>query len=200
MDSKLILLNGPPRSGKDALAGEVARQLRELLNDSKYPQLIHEKLSYPLKRGVAAIFDKSLDELERSKDMINPDLFERSYRRAQIDLFHWLERTHGPDVLGQLFAARTRNSKNEIIIVSDCGRADEVHSACLGFAPSNCQLFRIHRDGTDYSGDIRSYVKNTEAYGLDSKDVSNNGDLAHAGAMIVGTLISKWQDLPWKCK
>lgn len=198
MNSKLILLNGPPKLNKNIIAHHVLELLRASLIESKYPTLVLEQFSKPLKLGVMALYDQWDEPAnEKSKDLLSEGFFDRSYRKAQIDLFHHLERLHGEDILGHLFNRRIKGTKNEIIIVSDAGRQSEVHAATLNFSLGDSLLVRLHNRSSSYVGDIRRYVSNTESFGVDAIDVNHDTEIATA-SLIVKDIITRWKDLPWK--
>lgn len=192
---KLILLNGPPRVGKDTIAEDLGVVLRQYnLSNVYYPfvQVVHEKFSKPLKDGVQAIYGVD-HTIEATKDELDPRLLNTSYRNAQIALFNHLAREHGSAVLGSLFDQRVRRVSGDVIfIVSDAGRFDEIFPAIKSFDPSDAVLFRLHRSGTSFERDIRSYAVNTEIFGVKSFDVDNNDKVATCTANIISILEDVW--------
>lgn len=152
---RLIVLNGPPRSGKDTLAAMLPGLKR--------------KFSAPLKRAVPAIYgvaDLIPDaDLEKVKETQFDFLFGQSYRQAQIAVFQWLERVHGPAVLGEIEArvlqANARHIMEKfsgLVVYSDGGRGAEISALAASVGFDNMLIIQLVRDGTDYSNDIRSYV------------------------------------------
>jgi len=185
---KMIMLNGPPRCGKDTIAGALDEYLNVVRGDEY--QVIHEKFSAPLKAGVRAIYGVPPD-IEETKDESDDRLLGATYRGAQISLFHHLSRVHGNTVLGQLFSARTLR-RDGVFIVSDTGRFDEVFPAIKSFDADSCVVFRIHRDGTSFANDIRQYVTNTDIIGIKSFDVDNNGSVETVVLTIIDVLTDLW--------
>lgn len=185
---KMIMLNGPPRCGKDTIAEALDEYLNVVRGDEY--QVIHEKFSAPLKAGVRAIYGVGAD-IEATKDEADDRLLGATYRGAQISLFHHLSRVHGNTVLGQLFAARTVR-RDGVFIVSDTGRFDEVFPAIKNFDADSCVVFRIHRDGTSFANDIRQYVTNTDIIGIKSFDVDNNGSVEAVVLTIIDVLTDLW--------
>jgi hypothetical protein len=185
---KMIMLNGPPRCGKDTIAEALDEYLNSVRGDEY--QVYHEKFSAPLKAGVRAIYD--LDpHIEKTKDESDERILGDSYRRAQIALFNHLSRTHDKTVLGKLFASRIAK-RDGLFIVSDTGRFDEVFPSIKDFDADQCTLFRIHRDGTSFANDIRQYVTNTDIIGIKSFDVDNNGSIQTVMMSIIDKLTELW--------
>jgi hypothetical protein len=185
---KIILLNGPPRCGKDTIAESLDEYLNSVRGDEY--QVYHEKFSAPLKAGVRAIYDLD-SHIEATKDDTDERILGASYRHAQITLFNHLSRQHGSTVLGQLFSTRIAG-RSGLFIVSDTGRFDEVFPAIKNFDPSNAIVFRIHRDGTTFANDIRQYVTNTDIIGIKSFDVDNNGSIQSVTMSIIDKLTELW--------
>ena len=185
---KIILLNGPPRCGKDTIAESLDEYLNSVRGDEY--QVYHEKFSAPLKAGVRAIYDLDA-HIEATKDEADERILGRTYRSAQISRFNHLSRTHGNTVLGQLFSTRI-SGRNGVFIVSDTGRFDEVFPAIKDFDADSCIVFRIHRDGTSFANDIRQYVTNTDIIGIKSFDVDNNGSIQAVTMTIIDKLTELW--------
>jgi len=190
---KMIMLNGPPRCGKDTITLELMKRFNATdgQNDYVYPfEAHHEKFSQPLKDGVKSIYGLPAS-IEETKDESDERLLGATYRGAQIALFNHLSRSHGNTVLGQLFSARTVR-RDGVFIVSDTGRFDEVFPAIKNFDADSCVVFRIHRDGTSFANDIRQYVSNTDIIGVKSFDVDNNGSVEAVVLTIIDVLTDLW--------
>jgi hypothetical protein len=152
----IILLNGPPRSGKDTAAEFII----QLLGNSK---VYHDKLSKPMKSGLRTIFDFKSNEmqaLEAYKEESNgPDYGGHSWRAMQIHLFQHLETTYGSDILGKLFIRRNKNNGKVHTVVSDCGRSVELIPIVKDISYGQLGLIRLSRPNCDYSNDIREDVR-----------------------------------------
>ena len=150
----IILLNGPPRSGKDTAAGFVVKYLSHTT---------HYKLSRPLKGAVHKIFDISGEvtgHFEANKESPSPHLLGRSYRQTQIDLYLMLESHYGPDVLARLLIRYLKkNDASKHIVLSDCGRTAEGQALVSHFGGDKVARIKLFRPGCDFSQDIREYVK-----------------------------------------
>lgn len=160
--TQFILFNGPPGSGKDTAAAAIR-------NDPDITasfDLHLERCSLPMKNGIAAMFDRTAESLERTKDAANPTLFDYSYRTAQIKLFNWMAETFHPGILGTLLARRitkylalrTDPSFPLLVLVPDLGRDEELSTFLDYFAPDQLIIIRLSRPGSTFAGDCRSYI------------------------------------------
>jgi hypothetical protein len=171
---KIILLNGPPSSGKDT----AAKHIRKLYNSKEDFGLTEprqacllDRFSMPIKRAFAATMGLPIDEdgciapWESQKETIIPD-FGISYRQWQIDFSESFLKKYNEVIFGVLLARRIerRFTKGiaQLIVVPDCGFQVEIDTLYQIFPPDNILLIRCHRPGYDFKGDSRSYVRAPE--------------------------------------
>jgi hypothetical protein len=157
MQMKILLLNGPPRSGKDEVLKIIARL--------GY-QVHHEKFAKPLRDSVCGLLGISDEDLEERKAR------DPRVRQLMIGLS---ERVAKP-ILGDVFFAEAcadrvyrdcRLGIVEQVVITDCGFQHEVdhfiaYLEWLGILPE-FQLWTLGRAGCSFEGDSREYVN------LDSK-------------------------------
>ena len=169
---KIVLLNAPPRAGKDTAAAELAAYFGgEIV-----------KFAAPLKAGATAIFCngdhdlfKQYDTTEQ-KDIIQGQFLGKTCRQVQIDISEsYMKPIHGQDVFGRILATAIDQSPQQLFFVSDSGFVPEAAVLVNNFGAENVILIRIHRAGFDYNGDSRSYI-NLDALGVKSYDVENPSD------------------------
>lgn len=169
---RFIILNGPPRCGKDTA--------QKLLPGYK------EKLSAPLKAAVTGVFDplELLEEglLEKLKDGPMEVLMGSTYRQEQIEMFRYLALRFGEDVLGKLMLQRLKTleplitaSFDSLVTVSDGGRRAEYFPLIEKFGKENVLVIQIHRDSCSFT-DIRQYCDLTDV-GVATIRVENNGSI-----------------------
>lgn len=167
---KIILLNGPPSSGKDT----AARHIRQLAADWKLPKSVSirvaiDRMSLPIKRAFAGIMglpitdDGEVQPWESMKEEIIPE-FGVSYRQWQINFSeNHMKLLYGDAIFGNLAAVRIarRFKKNiaNLIVIPDCGFKIEIDVMYSTFNPKDILLLRCHRDGFTYQRDSRSYVR-----------------------------------------
>lgn len=151
----IILLNGPPRSGKDTAVGII----KKLLLHSSYEY----KLSKPLKQGMQILYDLHpkvyLELSEDHKDTPSASLYGQTAREAQIALFKCLSKGCGEDVLAKM-AIKFIDSKvtEEYVLISDSGRTIETQTLLEHFGYDKVGLIQLWRPGCNFEGDIREYV------------------------------------------
>lgn len=167
--SKIILLNGPPSSGKDTAAKHI-RQMRGLLYNSPfgYTRPFLDRMSLPIKRAFAGTMglpiteDGIVEPWESKKEEIIPE-FGCSYRQWQIDFSESFLKLYRNEIFGQLIAARIQRRFEKgianLIVIPDCGFKTEIDVLYATFNPNDILLIRCHRPGFIYAGDSRSYMR-----------------------------------------
>lgn len=171
----LILLNGPPGSGKDYAADIIAEAPD--LTVSKY------KFSEPLKEAACAILEISRVELEAGKNKVDP-LFGVTLRQIQIDISEkWMKPCYGKDIFGRIALSRMSeeiqwNDENEedqpdCFVISDSGFDTEAKVLLQLFGSENVLLIRLSREGKTFFGDSRSYIELDDVRTI---DIYNDGN------------------------
>lgn len=176
MTKRLILFNGPPRSGKDTAADFVWKH---------YDNVRKFKMSQPLKDGIKAFFnlsDAELAQLEAIKDSKHPLLFGNSYRDTQISLSEeWAKECFGLKVFGHLAVRNILRSPASLFVCSDSGFSYEAVPLVEFFGKGNTLLVRLHRTGTSFKHDSRDYV---DLPGVMTLDMYNNGEVTQFHAQL----------------
>jgi len=150
---EIIVLNGPPGSGKNT----IAEILEYELPCSWY------RASLPLKRALSTLTGLSYDLLEEYKDepMQNGYTPRQLYIALSEDL---LKPKLGNDWFGKLLAKEIVADIEagwEVFVV-DCGFAEELTALIEEVQkleqPFNIRLVHIKRQGCDFSSDSRQYI------------------------------------------
>ena len=168
---KIILLNGPPSSGKDTAAKHI-RRLHNTKEDFGLTEprqaCMLDRFSMPIKRAFAATMSLPIDEdgncqpWESQKEIIIPE-FGISYRQWQIDFSESFLKKYNEVIFGVLLARRierrfTRGIAN-LVVVPDCGFQVEIDTIYSIYKPEDILLIRCHRPGFTFQGDSRGYVR-----------------------------------------
>lgn len=189
--TKIILLNGPPRCGKDTGA--------ELIRQSMPSQCLVKKFATPLKIGLASfarMVGASPKELldDAVKDTPLPSMFGATPRNFQIAMSeNFYKPLFGPSIFGQLFIRDTEEMQGRVpyIVVSDSGFRVEAVPVVMHFNPKNVLLIRIHREGCDFTKDSRSYLDLADL-SVTEVDINNNEDLVTYSVSLLSA-IEDWE-------
>ena len=153
---KLILINAPPRAGKDTAAWALKHYYHGTV------PVIIERMSFPLKRAFAGMLNTHCDPLgrvhpyENHKDEPIPMLSQlqpTSYRNWQIAFSEdFMKVFHGQNIFGLLLAERLlAHTNNELVIIPDCGFQIEVETILETIHPHDrIMLIQIERPGTKW--------------------------------------------------
>lgn len=172
---KILLLNGPPRSGKDTVA--------QMIKDHSSSHVHLEKFAHPIKTAVPLAYSIPLDHWRQhvdttsNKDLPCTELFGKTPREVQIAFSEeFLKPLHDQSIFGELLARRIERINFEwftSVVVSDSGFEEEARVIIDKYGAENVQLWRIMREGCDFKGDSRGYID----LGIRMYDIPNEGSL-----------------------
>lgn len=147
-----ILLNGPPRAGKDTAVEALSQALGSAAEVFKFTRPIKD-----LAHRNAGI-DCAHDAYEELKDTPLPEFGGRTPRQAYIDTSRDLKAKEGEEAVAKLFVQAISASEASIILNPDCG--DDMEALCVAeaFSQESVLVIRIHREGHDFSNDCRTWV------------------------------------------
>ena len=184
--TKVILVNGPARSGKDTLA-EFLTNGRFTSDNSPY-YFPHQ--TYPFKfAGVMHQLWKDIflniteeddfnDWVDGSRKNETHPFLGCSYREAMIDFSeNYIKPRYGINFFGRLTAEEIAQSqkffKEDIVaVVSDSGFKEEAVSIIEKFGAENVLLVKLYRDGYSFNGDSRNYI-DLEEFGVKTVEIEN---------------------------
>ncbi len=165
MTHKIVLINGPPYSGKDD-AGKILRRIRAA---RMY------KMSRPLKDGLREFFGFGIDDvrdIEAHKDEHVVGLFSPSspddvhtiplsWRDVQISLSEtWAKPLFGQAILGRLAVQYlSQPTSFDMTVITDVGFREEALPIVHAFGVDNILLIQLTRKGCSFKGDSRSYIE-----------------------------------------
>ncbi len=157
---KIILFNGPPRSGKDTATDFAMKHLGK--------RGIHYRFAAPLKDATHSLFGLKVprEYFDECKNTPSPLFLGLSPRQAYI----WMSEEAVKPKFGKDFFAKVavhsiaqriiESKKTDgVVVISDCGFAEEVAALIEAFGQENVALVHIKRPGTDFTNDSRSYIK-----------------------------------------
>lgn len=185
----IILLNGPPGSGKDTIGNIIARLV---------PSCVKYKMSHPLKKALQVLLgiDDRLWATYLSSDWKDEpfDIFPSTTpRQALIKLSEeFVKPLFGNDFFGHLTVQAIQKLASRHVVITDTGFTDEVKPILDHYRPANVRIIQIHRPGHGYTEDSRDYV-NIDMLGMQPHwtTIVNEHDL-HLLEAQVKRIMAKW--------
>jgi len=174
---KIVLLNGPPGSGKDAAGRALAQS-----HDAKL-----FKFATALKEATHALFGMPgivTDAFEAVKNEPSPQFLGLSPREAYTKIAEAaVKPAFGAEIFGQLLTRQLALYKNfcSLAVITDSGFASEAAPVVREFGAKNVLLLRCHRPGKSFAGDSRGYL---ELEGVATIDLCNDQDLVEWYALV----------------
>ena len=184
---KIILINGPPGSGKDTAANLIKR-----IGSA----VVDYKMSKPLKEAFTKLLqiEGSMIPyfLEDHKDEKVPELGGMSPREVQIELSErFCKHLFGEDFFGRTAARAIYSTPAKVVTVSDAGFQVEVAPLMEQFKFANIYLLELHRDECNFDNDSRSYLDHSVFKPQNVAVIQNDFDMELFKAQIERTL-TKW--------
>lgn len=201
-DSKrVILLNGPPSSGKDLSAIILRNMLIDRADSASLPYRPEiMKFADPLKMAAHTLLNipHSCEYYEKEfgnawKDTEGVEFFGKTPRSEYIALSETYAKVrHGDDIFGRILARRIQLHKGiGTFIVPDSGFYQEAIPIIKYVGLDNLCLIQLSRNGTSFAGDSRGYIGAAlkEQYpGLRTIDIPNDNDKSFLTAMLKGVM------------
>ncbi len=162
--TKILFLNGPPRSGKDTIAQYISET---------YKNIIHVKMANHLKNIahiLAGLTDIEIDYFEDCKDYASVQL---PYKVDKGDFYtprEWymhvaeniIKPSLGDDYFGRMLLKTIlkeegKHFRSQLFVVSDSGFLCEAEPIIAHQNGEDCYNIQIRRDGYNFNHDSRSY-------------------------------------------
>jgi len=178
--AKLILISGPPRSGKDELAKHI---------EPTYP---YEgfKFAAPIEKALKGFFCMDDEEFFtlRNRDKDKPWSFVggKTFRSVMQSFSEEWAKQYGKDILGRIAARRVNEAMDAGIthfVFSDCGFSEELPPVKRLFNPADTVLVKLRREGCTYVNDTRNYpIIEGRFSDCDILNYHNNDSIEHLHA------------------
>lgn len=174
MNKKLIVLNGPPRCGKDTLADFLADEwgMAHLKFAGRLKQMTHGLYGVPMPAAI--------NQFESCKDEPNPSFFGLTPRQAYIAVSEaYIKPVHGKDFFGKRLLEKINQIPKNLFVASDGGLIEELIPVVEGLGGENVLVLKISRPGCNFEGDSRSYYPTStlKELSIDHQDLLNDGSL-----------------------
>lgn len=154
---KFVLLNGPPKCGKDTAVSHLI----------PYLHFHHLKFAAPIKRMVCALLNISMKELEEKKDepyhmlQLANGAILAEYGTIRQLLIHLSEKVlkplYGEHFFGKVLWNDAKSTTEKLFLVSDSGFLPEANYLIDKAGVKNVLVLRIYREGCTFENDSRSY-------------------------------------------
>lgn len=162
---KILFLNGPPRSGKDT----VGNYLRTHFAGCEVAKFAGE-----LKDAVHRAYNLNVptDHFETRKDQPCEEFLGATPRAVYIAFSErFMKPLYGQGVFGRMLVQTLQGMERagvRLVAVTDSGFREEADEVLKVF--SEALLVRLHRTGTTFQGDSRSYIQ----LGIEAVDMHND--------------------------
>ena len=175
MKPRIIIINGPPQSGKDTTGALV----------EAFTGAFRTKFAKALKDRAHAMLGLNVphDHFEQMKDRPLEVLGGKTPRQFYI----WfseevIKPKFGKRYFGEITAdeIKVQVALGRDTVVTDSGFVDEALPVVEAF-PGQVELWRIYRKGRSFEGDSRSYI---DLPGIDFKSIHNNGTVIELAARV----------------
>lgn len=161
---KILLLNGPPGSGKDHAARVIRDRYFGRVAITKFAKVLKERTHALYGLGTRDDFGNLIgyphDEYEHVKDEPSADFLGLTPRQAYIAVSEtYFKRHHGEPVFGKLLEPELRalDTFNDLIVISDSGFLPEALYLRETFGPHALDLVALERRGSSFERDSRDY-------------------------------------------
>lgn len=175
---KIILFNGPPRSGKDTATKFALEHLGS--------RAVHYRFAEPLKDAVHSLFGMSgimIEHFDAVKNVPTDAFFGMSPREAYIWLSEEVAKPKfGKDFFTKIAIKEIEKYDDHIIVISDCGFNEEVEGLRLKFGSENIRIVYLERQGATYQNDSRTYIS---APYCQTSSIVNNGSFEELRKRII---------------
>lgn len=183
---KVIIANGPPRSGKDTMCGLLLKNLKGVdLIPLCYKRVLYVGVAKRYNLSVEAVYQMNADTNVKDEPS---DLFDGfSVRQAlQFESEVAIKKIHGPDgVAIQTFKLLeeeygVERLKNAVLYSAGAGFNSELYAMYDHFDMSVEDVFiiRMLREGCSFEGDTREFLLHPDMI------IQNNGDIEHLESYI----------------
>lgn len=183
----IILLNGPPRSGKDTIAKFIKKKVSSCLE---------YKMSQPLKSCFRQMFQLDYEMtnllLEKYKDDPIYSTGPMTPRQFQIDLSEeFMKPKFGKEIFGTLAVNAMKQLICKHIVISDSGFEIEIPPLMKHYGRNKLLGLHLQRPDCSYDNDSRSYI-DFERMGIEWATLDNKHDLELLEIQ-VERLLKKWK-------
>lgn len=159
-----IIINGPPRSGKDTISSHICE---------KYDAIGH-RFAGPLKRMVHDayhLYNLTEEHFDRCKDEPSEHFLGKTPREVYIAFSElYMKPMYGMAIWGEMVAKKIATFGEGLHVVPDGGFDYEIEPIR---EVSPVKIIQLRRPGFDFSNDSRGYLSNPDLVVSNSLDIPN---------------------------
>jgi hypothetical protein len=155
MGPRIIFVQGPPGSGKDAIGTLLSKRIPNS-KIVKFAEVLKNRT-----HALYGLYDKygflPHYAFDATKDQPSPDFLGLTPRQAYIAVSEtYFKPQHGKDVFGVFLAAQLKTD-GTVYIVTDSGFPAEAKPIIEKFGDDQCVVLQMFRRGKTFAGDSRGY-------------------------------------------
>lgn len=170
----VLLINGPPRSGKTTTAKIIAERRADAVVMGFADHL--KRCVHAIHLGFAGWFTP-LHEFDPMKDDRQKFLEGRTWREEYIHFSeNYIKPRFGRKWFGEKLLFSALSQPQPLIIIHDSGFPEEVEPLIGCPEIDQIHLIQLYREGTDFDGDSRGYI-NLDHFGISPNKLFNRGSL-----------------------
>lgn len=184
MRKLVIILNGPPLSGKDTIGNNIINRLN-------WGHLEFKRELYKVAGAIAGMTAERFEALHNAdKCVTHKHLGDVSTREYLIWASECVTKPrHGSEVFGLRAAQAVANSDHSILVATDGGFVPEVDAVAK---VADVIVVQIERDGRTFAGDSRTYIGTkdfTHSRAVLAGRIENNATIEQASAAVLDRVI-----------
>lgn len=185
MNKTIIILNGPPGSGKDVIAAEIKKALKSQCVHLEFKDCLHD-----IAFAMTGLAPQQYFDIYNDRDLKERKLesfYGLSPRELLITISEdMVKPVFGKDFFGKYMVNKINKVFPDNIVFSDGGFPDEVNALAKEFGASNIKVVRLYRPGHTFEGDSRNYLDRRDLMkGVVIRDVNNTGTIKDATMKIL---------------
>lgn len=186
LPSSIILLNGPPQSGKNTIASTIGVFLAA--NNIGFTEIA---LAEKLRKISEILIGRTLDDAAYNKIKDQSLQFgetETTLRQLMINMSeNFFKQHYGPNIWAQLAIAKIfaqsvnldyNNSRKYIVVITDLGFQEEIDAFTNEYYPNRLLLVHVNRPGKSFTNDSRKFVQPNNPE-VPVVTIENSGSYSH---------------------
>lgn len=177
MKKHVIIMNGPPFSGKDTAADIIEKKYSA--THLRFKTKIYQLVSLIYNLDLDTFIDIATDVEKKDKDVLADGKTARElliYVSEQC-----IKPAYGKDYFGIDVGDKIKKTDNKYFVISDSGFVDELHAMIKSaeFTGDNITIIRLFKEGCNFDNDSRDYIPTEviESLNIACHDIYNDSTI-----------------------